>query len=326
MYRSQGGAAQVRVIRRPYTPRDRLLDGRFNAILKLRADIPKNSYLFVWKGEPKEAKLSPLLNEVRGMLERGQIVQRYNDIVRRVEGYVKSRTPTRSREPPTRKGSPYIPASSIKGAARSRLEYKFSKKTEDRPTSYACYVVQEGEVGERHRRFWGDEATLRREGPCSIEDSEGGNVCVVCDIFGAPSLAARLDFSDATLTSGGLEELRDMGITAFRPGSSFSLVCHGRNFNDAELGLFYLSLELFSGSPVIMGFRKYVHNPTTGYPYQGKYYFGLIRFTLDEVMTLTHDLGEKSVSSGQSLKQARAALDQSEYHAYLDYDRGVIKL
>lgn len=266
------------------------------------------------------------------MLKSGQMLQQesYHNIVRRISEYTKIKTPKGIKEPPTVDGKPYIPGSSIKGAVRSRLEYKFyPRMVKGELVSYACYVVQEdvvSDVHDRHKRFWGVESTYARDGPCSIGDVEEGDVCIVCDLFGAPSLMSRIDFSDAVMIGTELESLIDIGIKAFRPGSSFDLFCSARNVNDTELGLLYLSLELFSGSPVIMGFRKYVNNPIVGRPYHDKYYFGLIKFSLEEVTLYDHNLIKQSISPQQSLTRARAALEQSEYHTYLDYQRGAIKL
>ncbi|MEM0456818.1 MAG: RAMP superfamily CRISPR-associated protein [Nitrososphaerota archaeon] len=325
MYKPQREASIVRVVRRPYTPRDRLLEGRFNVKLRLKAEVPNNSYVFIWRGKQREVDLAPLLKNINNLLNKGQLIQNLRKIEQLIAA-MKPSAPVNVREPPMKGGVPYIPASSIKGAARSRLEYKFSpKRSGDGLVSNACYIVQDGEVGERHRNFWGNDATYRREGPCDVKGRYSDKVCIVCDIFGAPSLSSRVDFSDAIMTAGNVELLTDLKIRAFKPGSSFVLSCIGRNFNYEELGLLYLSLELFSGSPVMIGFGKYSHNPIVGQPYGGKYYFGLMRFNLEEVTIFNGDLSSQSILPRQSIEKAKSALEQSEHHPYLDYEKGVIR-
>ncbi|MEM4329468.1 MAG: RAMP superfamily CRISPR-associated protein, partial [Candidatus Caldarchaeum sp.] len=178
-YRPQGEGRPVRVLRRPYTPRDRLLGDRRNIELRLRAEIPKNSYLFVWRGEHKELDLRPVLRFVKDSLDRGQIP---GNLEQRIADASKAIGTSKVKEPPTVRDKPYIPSSSIKGAVRSRLEYKFSpKKIKDEFISESCYIVQDGEVGKRHRGFWGDECIQKRQGPCTLQEG-GENVCIVCDM------------------------------------------------------------------------------------------------------------------------------------------------
>lgn len=87
-------------------------------------------------------------------------------------------------------GVPVIPGSSIKGALRSITESIFSESGID-----VCIPGASIPKTERRKRHGEDYARdLGRLPPC---DHSRGNVCPVCDIFGAASLSGRAMFLDA---------------------------------------------------------------------------------------------------------------------------------
>ena len=87
-------------------------------------------------------------------------------------------------------GVPVIPGSSIKGALRSITESIFSQSGID-----VCIPGASIPKTERRKRQGADYARdLGRLPPC---DHSKGNVCPVCDIFGAASLSGRATFLDA---------------------------------------------------------------------------------------------------------------------------------
>ncbi|MEM2754604.1 MAG: RAMP superfamily CRISPR-associated protein, partial [Candidatus Methanomethylicia archaeon] len=167
-----------------------------------------------------------------------------------------------------------IPGSSIKGAIRSRIEYKCSP-------SISCYSVESRELPpkqfyRRHIGYWGENVVDAR-GACSPD-----NVCIVCDLFGAPGLLSRVYFTDMVMSSGGVSFLKDLGVEAVNPNSKFNLEVNGVNFNFTDLGLMLAGLEIFTGSRVPICAYKYRYNPNLGGGhYMDKYVFGLVKFSIN---------------------------------------------
>ncbi|MBS7638159.1 hypothetical protein KEJ49_04640, partial [Candidatus Bathyarchaeota archaeon] len=167
------------MIRRPYTPRSQLIEGRFNAILKLEAEVPPNSYIFTWSGWPKPPSLEQLVEDIKRMARSGRVHPRELEAL--YSSYTKPiriKRPEMERGPPSYDGVKYISGSSIRGALRSRIEYKFAPKiVRGLYMSRACYIIQ-GDAGKgRHVDFWGVDEAHRRERLCSGEE---GEVCIVC--------------------------------------------------------------------------------------------------------------------------------------------------
>ena len=143
---------------------------------------------------------------------------------------------------------------------------------------YSCYISYDlgGRPSERHLSFWGEDVTLPRE-ICNPP-----LVCIVCDLFGSRNLSSRVFFSDAIMFQGEVEKLADLRIEAVKPGSKFNLSVTVQNANLLDLGLLFLGLELFSSSPILLGFYKYRFNEKAGGNlYRGRYYFGLLDISLD---------------------------------------------
>jgi hypothetical protein len=320
------GQPEVRVIRHPYTPRSHLVEGRFNALLRLEARVPSDSYLFIWSGEPKPVSLRPFMDEVKKAAMTGKVTLRYlESIFQRMMGHARERRMLRGeKSPPSYDGVRYIPGSSLKGALRSRIEYKFAPKmVKGAYATRACYIVQ-GDVQQgRHADFWGKDELIRRERLCS---GERGEVCIVCDLFGAPSLSSRVQISDAPLSSGETEVLRDLGLEAFRPGSTFDMFVSASNLSYAELGLLLVGFEIPTKSPILLGFKKYFYNPKVGQAYRNKFYFGLVQIDLSNITVFNQKMEKTVLEPKSAIETSMRELKQSEYNDWIDYERGVIKI
>jgi hypothetical protein len=315
---------EVKVIRHPYTPRSHIVEGRFNALLRLGARVPSDSYLFIWSGEPKPVSLRPFLDDVKKAAMAGRVTPRYlESISQRMMEHARKRMSGGEKNPPSYNGERYIPGSSLKGAVRSRIEYKFAPKmVKGVYTSRACYIVQGDAQQGRHANFWGRDEIYRREKLCSVER---GEVCVVCDLFGAPSLSSRVQMSNAPLRSGETEVLRDQGLEAFRPGSTFDMLVSASNLSYAELGLLLLGFEIPTKSPILLGFKRYFYNPKVGQAYRNRFYFGLLNVDLLST-TIFNQRMEKTVLDPKSaIETSMRELKQSEYNDWIDYERGIIK-
>jgi hypothetical protein len=313
---------KVKVLRKPFTPRSNLIEGRFNALIELEAKVPQNSYLFTWSGEPKPIIIRPFMNEIRKTVEAGKVtLQDLESMFRRIMT-VKKRKLEGRKTPPSYDNIKYIPGSSIKGAIRSRIEYKFAPKMVDGTyKSQACYIVQGDAREGRHANFWGVDETYKRERLCSGEE---GRVCIVCDLFGAPSLSSRVQISDALLKSGEIKVLPELGLEAFTPNSLFNLEISALNLNYAELGLLLLGFEIPSKSPILMGLKKYFYNPKVGNAYRNKYYFGLLKVNLINLVTLDSMMNKETLEPERATNICLTELKRSEYNDWLDYERGVI--
>ncbi|MEM3714655.1 MAG: RAMP superfamily CRISPR-associated protein [Nitrososphaeria archaeon] len=289
-----------------------------------------DSFLFVWAGNAKSIPLERYKDEVINNLQKPleKFIQALRGIVDKVESDIKVRkTNGEVKMPPSYSTNKqyYIPASSTKGALRARLEYKFKPiKVGDKLVSMACYIVQDWPQAKGgHLRFWGDDVNYLREGPCNAYLSD--KVCIVCDLFGAPSLAARVVFSDLIMDSGNLRSLPDLNISVFEPGAKFSLKVSAFNANWVDLGLLFTAMEIKSGSPILIGARKYVYNKLLGSLYKGRYSFGLLKFYLEQATIFDHTLKPNVYSVNEFTNEAFKALEKSHYHQYLDYHKGVLK-
>lgn len=141
-------------------------------------------------------------------------------------------------------GEPVIPGSSLKGVVRSRLELLITSSNGE---SYSCFRLSTrppreprvGSHGWRHVRVWSPSPSEDRRG------CPGGDVCPVCNLFGAPGLASRVFFGNFSLEEGGLEVLElDHGevVEAARPGSVFSGRVSFMGLEPWELGLLLVGM------------------------------------------------------------------------------------
>jgi len=96
-----------------------------------------------------------------------------------------------------------IPGSLIKGFARSRLE--LLAKADNRNNVMSCFILYTwsghtalpGEKGHIHQQIFPSAKEFR-------PSCKRSRVCIICDIFGAPGLASRVNFTDLYLSSGDI--------------------------------------------------------------------------------------------------------------------------
>lgn len=291
--------------------------------------MPEDSLLFTWAGSAKSVSMRRYKDEVKRNLQKPpqELMKLLREVVEKAEYEVKGGISSGAVKAPPLYGVDkhyYIPASSIKGALRSRLEYKFKPKmVGDQLIAMACYAVQGPyRPGMPHLRFWGDDAGYQREGPCNVAVED--EVCIVCDLFGAPSLSSRLTFSDLRMVSGELRDIKDLKMKVYEPRCEFSLNVSALNVNWVDLGLLFTSMELKSGSPILIGAKKYLYNRLVGNLYANKYSFGMLKLDLKQATTLDSTLKPSEYRVGEFADKAFKALEDSEYHTFLDYEKGVM--
>ncbi|HDI10235.1 MAG TPA: hypothetical protein ENF65_00645 [Euryarchaeota archaeon] len=327
---------RVRVKRRSYTDRSFLHPNRRNYLLKFEMEVPENSYLLTSSGLSKldysklERKFKEILRKVSSGKEdirrAAQILEKHFDEIRR------SSSPSRN-EIPRYDDVAILPGSSIKGAVRSRVEYKLKPvKTSKGYESASCYSVvgQYNTLSKAHMEFWYPEVIYPRE-RCGPKE-----FCVVCDLFGSQglgsrvyfSLRSRVYFSDGILMKGGPVRLDGYG-EAFSPGSKFSLEVTCENSTILDLGLLFLGTEQFSGSPILLGGRKYAFNPKTGGKYKNEYFFGLVTFKLKEILEFEPNGKKETIKEEKEIQEkineARKKLIQEIGEEYIGFEEGVIK-
>ncbi len=323
---------RVEVKKDKYTGRDHVLPDHFNVILNFEAYTPSNSYLF--SGAVPEELKEPhkLLSRIKAYKSR--ILKRKEhlniDELKRLgkEFLVKKIAPSKSF--PSRKGKYFIPGSSIKGAVRSRVEYKFKPfEISGKLYSYSCYSVEslffDKARAVNHLKFWGEETRYMRSGVC-----RSPNVCIVCDLFGSPNLASRVYFSDAYMVSGNTEKLIELeGIEAVKPGSKFKLSVNCLNMSLLDLSILFLGFELYSGSPILIGSFKYVYNPkVTTRRFRKKYMFGLLKFTLKNFKGYSFENGEMKEMRGTAelIEKVKGILMKSKYGEHIDFEKGIVEI
>jgi len=319
---------KVKIIKKSYTPRSSLHPNHFNVILNFEASVPSNSYVFsgaLTTELPRLTDFIKALDDLRKRLEKEEKLDT-GYITSLTEKYVLRKRFGASKKFPKISEKFLLPGSSIKGAIRSRIEYKFKPfLVGEKYYSYACYIVQnpfiDRSFARHHLNFWGEEVSYARE------HCKPPNVCIICDIFGCPELSSRVHISDAVLTKGSTELLDDLDkVEAVKPSSMFSLKITGFNLSLLDLGLIFLGLELYSGSPVLIGAYKYRFNPVLERKlFRGKFTFGLLKFKLNSFKEHAVEKVLEEIKTPKDLiREAKNALDRSEYAEHIDYNKGVL--
>jgi len=316
----------INIIKRPYTPRDILSENRYNIIIEFEARVHEKSYLLIEGADIHYAES----NKIRkiGMRLADEIIEkdRLNRSVLQalLNKYKLAGEIIQKRSSIDISHMPIIPSSSLKGAIRSRLEYKFIIKN---GSSYSCYSVIamrfDREKAKRHISFWGEDISNIRQS-CNLNISP--DVCRVCDIFGAPGLSSRVDFSDALpISRVRLIPVEIFGTNYYviPPGGRFKFDAICRNFNMEDLGLVLLAMEVYSNTPIIIGRFKYRYNPLVGGKYGDEYYFGLLHLKILNVRYVYPGWDYKDLS--EVIKASREAIEHYVKDGYLDPDRGVIR-
>lgn len=158
-------------------------------------------------------------------------------------------------------GRVIIPASSVKGNVRSRLELSFREKG-NTVKSCLAQACSEGRSW-RHQKIWetwGD----RRNTQCGFEKKKPERVCILCDLFGTMGLAGVVRFSDfigdknVKIENKSFEYNVKLCVAA--PGSLFRGKISFFNLERHEIGLLLLGMGIENGAvgrPVLMGRLKY---------------------------------------------------------------------
>lgn len=314
---------KIEVERFEYTARDSILSDRDMYILKLSCIVDNDSYLFssslpiILEREKMEKVIRSRLEELksRNVNER-DLLEEVSKLVREIS--IIKKTGGTTREFSKINERYFIPGSTLKGAIRSRIEYKFKVHN---GTIKSCYIVESDFLRNQavnHIKFWGESVTTSR-GRC---DATRGKVCIVCDMFGSPSLASLVYIDDAYMYKGDSMRVNELnGIEAIEPGSIFTTTIICKNFDSLRLGLLLLGLELFSNSPVLVGMYKYRFNVKLGRLFKERYSFGLIKFKLDEIYSFKE---RSSIDVNDLIKKCKDTLDD-KLNEYIDWERGVIR-
>jgi hypothetical protein len=311
------------IVTKKYTDRSTLGHDRRNYILTFKIEVDRTSFLLVSKGvDFAPPKVDYYLSKVGKVMESGRdLVTSLRDVVEEYERSVKRKPHTKIQV--ISSGLPVVPGSTIKGASRSRLEYKFGPRpSQNTQQLYSCYSVEEVPKFNsfRHKRFWGDTNTWMR-GTCKFNLNEDSDkICIVCDLFGTASLSSRVFFSDAVMQQDSVQRLNQ--IEVLKPGSTGELNVTIVNSTEVEAGLILLSLEVYSESPVNIGFWKYKYNPVVGSISNFGKYFGLVRFHLIKAKS-TDGIHEEDLELNDFIAKTKEKLRSSEYNDGLDWNRGV---
>jgi len=158
-------------------------------------------------------------------------------------------------------GMPVIPASSVKGNIRARLELSF-KASNGR--ARACFTRASRYPSVlsywRHKKIWGDVLREDRGSACDL--TQINRVCLLCDLFGTAGLSGLISFEDFVGKDVKLEEVKVDGIRMLvaPPGSEFKGQIYFNNLVEEELGLLLLGMGLkdsVRGRPLLLGRLKY---------------------------------------------------------------------
>lgn len=173
---------------------------------------------------------------------------------------------------------PAIPASSVKGNVRSRIELSFKPKNGKVRSCFirSSHLLREpkkGEHGWRHYRIWKDSLSFDRR---ACDYTRDGEVCLVCDIFGTTGLQGLVFFSDfiGDCKLEIVELPHGEKVEVAPPGSSFVGEVIFRNLKPEEVGLLLFGMGIRDekvGRPVLLGKYKY------------RYKFGIVRYEVKSI-------------------------------------------
>ncbi|MEM3569833.1 MAG: RAMP superfamily CRISPR-associated protein [Thermoproteota archaeon] len=313
---------EVRVERSNFTPRDEVTENRFNILLEFEVSVPSNSYVFIGGmtrglGSWLSSLQSKIEQHARGLkpVDENTIMREFGGLfeMQRLRGVTEF----------LKYGQNYaIPGSSLKGAIRSRVEYKFKLfQVGAEYRSYSCYVAQNpwpSSPTSPHVKFWGEDVIYTR--PTCFPPQ----VCAVCDLFGCPSLSSRVHFTDALMTAGQVQYVNELRREAALPGSKFKTSVHLMNSDFSDLGLLFLGMEHFTSSPILIGAFKYRFNEKLGRErLRNRYSTGLLRFELQSFKPLLGDFPSDVISCNTLINRAREKLLE-KYGNYVDIQRGVL--
>jgi len=197
---------------------------------------------------------------------------------------------------------PVIPASSVKGNIRSRLELYFKPKD---GKVRSCFIsagpplrspLPRGSHGWRYTELWRNKIVEDRGFPCDFTKND--RVCLICDLFGAPGLKGLIEFSDLIGSNVKLQLLNlpyGVKVTASPPASSYVGHIDFTSLEAHELGLLFIGMGLKDsrrGRPVLLGRFKYRKM-------FGDFVFGRIRYSIEKIIVhrFSRPLGDFSPGS-----------------------------
>lgn len=273
----------VSVKRSQPRPRDRLdgLVGRLTIRLRSCSRAfgdPSDSYLHVGTGvlrlKVDETRLKRLTESAK---TRSQLMKVVEDLSREIQLDYTEFTTVR--------GLVVVPGASVKGNVRARLELSFVPSSGYvrscliRASEEPLEPPPSGQHGWRHFRIWSESLSFAREPACDY--TKGGEVCLLCDLFGTAGLEGLIAFADfigdrVQLTSVNLPTGEKLRVAP--PGSAFSGTITFTNLKAWELGLLLYGMGLRSlrlGRPVLFGKVKYRRYPN--------YVFGVVRYEVERL-------------------------------------------
>ena len=175
------------------------------------------------------------------------------------------RTATGFVENSSTSGKPVVPASTMKGRTRTRIELTIPMRKDGK--HWSCFIKASlpqnaySKAAWRHRRLYGD-AVLENRGP-SCDLTRENTVCLTCDMFGTAGLQGLVSFSDFTAeqdTTNNIAGEFGIKIQAIRPGTELFGSVYFRNLSKPRLGLLLYGLGICgnpSGHTILVGRLKY---------------------------------------------------------------------
>lgn len=285
----------LKIRRKPPTPRN-IFKG---LVGHLEVDIKSEQYLHIGSGSFTIP--ASLVHHVKRIaLERGRVD---NNIIEETSRMMDST----HLEFATLKERLIIPGASVKGNIRARLELSFVPVS---GTIASCFRVSGNKPppqGWRHARIWEKAVRQNRGNPCSLvvgekhdrntdkhglfeqqgaRSEETQEVCIVCDMFGAPGLVGLVEFTDflgPPASDAVVVKLKPYGekLKAAKPGSVFSGQIYFRNLSPVMLGLLFYGMGLREGCEgrrVLLGKHKYKRCGRSGHV------FGVVRYSLKKLV------------------------------------------
>jgi len=251
---------RVRVLRRPIKSRDSLKGLTGFLYIRARTITP------VHVGREEIGRIKALSHQaIRNSVQKVLSAPTHEKAVLAIQESLKEIfRPSRREAEVTRlfrlRGFPSIPGSCMKGVVRSRIEFMFKESNGVVPSCFSViggrpFKATRGHVGWRHQAVY--PSSLEDRGlPCDATRYE--TVCDVCNIFGAPGLASRVEFSplifkgktETLSTPFGMLEVIKSGMEA-KGAVSF------KNMEQRELGLLLLGLGIENG-PILIGRSKFL--------------------------------------------------------------------
>jgi CRISPR/Cas system CSM-associated protein Csm3 (group 7 of RAMP superfamily) len=160
---------------------------------------------------------------------------------------------------------PVIPASTMKGRTRTRIELTLPPRSDG--GRWSCFIKASlpqnanRQSAWRHRKLFGDTVFENRGPSCDLTRSN--TVCLTCDMFGTAGLQGLISFSDLVAEQNTLENITGefgMKLQAIKPGTELVGRVYFKNLSKPRLGLLLYGLGICgkpSGHKILVGRLKY---------------------------------------------------------------------